>query len=82
MSRHLADRNYTTLQPCTGRPSPSSRTWAAAKPPEIGAWVLRTDTELLLKSRYVVPGRLLDAGFAFAFPEWAPAAAHLVAARR
>ena len=37
---------------------------------EIGALVLRTDTELLLKSRRVVPGRLLEAGFGFEFPEW------------
>jgi uncharacterized protein (TIGR01777 family) len=42
---------------------------------EIGAWALRTDTELLLKSRRVVPGRLLDAGFTFTFPDW-PSAAH------
>ncbi|MGH7529545.1 MAG: epimerase [Gemmatimonadales bacterium] len=41
---------------------------------EIGAFFLRTDTELALKSRRVVPGRLLDAGFAFEFAEW-PAAA-------
>lgn len=45
---------------------------------EIGAFVLRTDTELLLKSRRVVPGRLLDAGFAFAHPEWAGACRELV----
>ncbi len=45
---------------------------------EIGAFVLRTDTELLLKSRRVVPGRLLDAGFVFAFPEWRTAVADLV----
>jgi NAD dependent epimerase/dehydratase family enzyme len=31
---------------------------------ELGAFVLRSDTELLLKSRRVVPRRLLDAGFA------------------
>jgi NAD dependent epimerase/dehydratase family enzyme len=37
---------------------------------EIGAFVMRTDTELLLKSRRVVPGRLLDAGFAFRYPTW------------
>jgi uncharacterized protein (TIGR01777 family) len=30
---------------------------------EIGAFVLRTETELVLKSRRVVPGRLLQAGF-------------------
>ena len=48
---------------------------------EIGAFVLRTDTELLLKSRRVVPGRLLGAGFRFELPEWPPAAAELVANR-
>jgi len=45
---------------------------------EIGAVFLRTDTELILKSRRVVPGRLLDAGFTFEFPEWPPAAHDLV----
>src|SRR6185295_5931684 len=30
---------------------------------EIGAFFLRTDTELTLKSRRVVPGRLLEGGF-------------------
>jgi uncharacterized protein (TIGR01777 family) len=41
---------------------------------EVGAVVLRTETELLLKSRRVVPTRLLDAGFTFGFPEWGVAA--------
>ncbi|GAA5040141.1 DUF1731 domain-containing protein [Streptomyces siamensis] len=45
---------------------------------EIGAFALRSDTELLLKSRRVVPGRLLDAGFTFDHPEWRPAADDLV----
>ncbi|WIX99506.1 TIGR01777 family oxidoreductase [Amycolatopsis mongoliensis] len=45
---------------------------------EIGAFVLRSDTELLLKSRRVVPGRMLDAGFAFEHPEWPAAAADLL----
>lgn len=36
---------------------------------EIGAFFLRTETELLLKSRYVVPGRLLASGFQFSFPD-------------
>jgi uncharacterized protein (TIGR01777 family) len=45
---------------------------------EIGALFLRTDTELLLKSRRVVPGRLLEAGFAFDFPDWPSAARNLV----
>lgn len=35
---------------------------------EIGAFVLRTETELLIKSRRVIPGRLLDSGFEFQFP--------------
>jgi hypothetical protein len=36
---------------------------------EIGAFALRTETELLLKSRWVVPKRLLDAGFGFEYPK-------------
>jgi hypothetical protein len=46
---------------------------------ELGAAVLRTDTELILKSRRVVPGRLLEAGFAFEHSEWDTAARDLVA---
>lgn len=46
---------------------------------EIGAFLMRTDTELVLKSRRVVPGRLLDAGYAFAFSAWSEAARDLVA---
>ena len=34
----------------------------------IGAIFMRTETELVLKSRRVVPGRLLDDGFRFRFP--------------
>ncbi len=49
---------------------------------EIGAAVIRTDTELLLKSRRVVPGRLAEAGFEFRFPRWAEAAQNLVERRR
>ncbi|MFI9549855.1 epimerase [Streptomyces sp. NPDC052016] len=45
---------------------------------EAGAFVLRSDTELLLKSRRVVPGRLLEEGFAFGHPEWPEAAEDLV----
>lgn len=44
---------------------------------EIGAFFHRTETELLLKSRRVVPGRLLDAGFHFQFPDWPSAATDL-----
>jgi len=51
---------------------------AAAWMAEIGAFFLRTDTELLLKSRRVVPGRLLAEGFTFDHPQWPEAAANLV----
>ncbi len=44
---------------------------------EIGAFFMRTETELLLKSRRVVPGRLLQSGFAFSFPDWPQAAEDL-----
>lgn len=44
---------------------------------EAGAFVLRTETELILKSRRVYPRRLLDAGFAFRFPSWPEAARDL-----
>jgi NAD dependent epimerase/dehydratase family enzyme len=46
---------------------------------EVGTWLMRTESELVLKSRRVVPGRLLDAGFQFLFPEWPDAARELVA---
>jgi uncharacterized protein (TIGR01777 family) len=40
---------------------------------ELGAWAIRTETELILKSRWVLPKRLLDAGFTFEYPELEPA---------
>jgi uncharacterized protein (TIGR01777 family) len=36
---------------------------------ELGAFAIRTETELLLKSRWVVPSRLVAAGFEFEFPK-------------
>ena len=45
---------------------------------EIGAIFLRTETELILKSRRVVPTLLLRHGFAFQFPAWPEAADDLV----
>lgn len=45
---------------------------------ELGAFILRTESELVLKSRCVVPGRLLDAGYNFEFPDWAEAVDDLV----
>jgi len=44
---------------------------------EIGAFLMRTETELILKSRRVVPRRLLETGFQFQFPHWQQAAADL-----
>jgi NAD dependent epimerase/dehydratase family enzyme len=46
---------------------------------EIGAVLMQTESELVLKSRRVVPGRLLAAGFQFVFPDWPTAARDLVA---
>jgi len=46
---------------------------------ETGAFFLRTDTELLLKSRRVVPGRLLASGFEFEHAQWSEAARGLTA---
>jgi hypothetical protein len=44
---------------------------------EIGAMLIRTETELLLKSRRVVPGILAKQGFVFEFPSWREAACDL-----
>jgi uncharacterized protein (TIGR01777 family) len=41
---------------------------------EIGAWLMQTESELILKSRRVVPGRLLEHGFLFRWPTWRIAA--------
>jgi len=45
---------------------------------ELAAFFMRTETELVLKSRRVIPTRLLDAGFKFQIPHWAHAAEDLV----
>lgn len=44
---------------------------------ELGAGFLRTETELILKSRRVIPGRLLAAGFSFEFEQWRDAVVDL-----
>jgi len=44
---------------------------------EIGAFLLRTETELILKSRRVVPGKLLQSGFEFCFPHFHQAISEL-----
>jgi hypothetical protein len=46
-------------------------------PLELGAFFLRTETELILKSRRVVPTRLRQAGFTFRYPDWPVAAVEL-----
>lgn len=45
---------------------------------EAAAWALRTEPELVLKSRRVVPRRLAESGFRFEFPHWPQAAQDLV----
>lgn len=73
----LANRKFMSLLRrawCTsyvGLPAPS---WMLS----IGAVLLRTETELVLKSRRVVPRRLLEAGFEFDFPNWRGACDDLV----
>lgn len=49
---------------------------------EIGTMLLRTESELPLKSRRVVPGRLLKSGFRFQYPTWPEAARDLCSRRR
>jgi NAD dependent epimerase/dehydratase family enzyme len=44
----------------------------------IGAFLLRAQSQLVLNSSRVLPGRLLDAGFHFQFPAWPEAAEDLV----
>lgn len=44
---------------------------------EIGAVFLQTETELILKSRRVVPTRLLESGFTFQYAEWDDAVVEL-----
>jgi NAD dependent epimerase/dehydratase family enzyme len=45
---------------------------------ELGAIAIRTETELILKSRWVVPERLSAAGFTFEYPELEPALRSIV----
>ncbi len=48
---------------------------------EIGTALIRSETELVLKSRWVVPEKLLAAGYEFEYPELAPAIRDIVAER-
>jgi NAD dependent epimerase/dehydratase family enzyme len=47
----------------------------------MGAWAMRSETELVLKSRRVIPTRLLQSGFTFQYPEWPAAVLELVKRR-
>jgi uncharacterized protein len=49
---------------------------------ELGAIGIRTETELILKSRWVLPERLSAAGYVFDYPELEPALTQIVAERR
>ena len=49
---------------------------------ELGAFFLGTETELVLKSRRVIPGILAQSKFNFQFPDWAEAARDLCNRRR
>ena len=49
---------------------------------EIGTFLMRSESELVLKSRRVVPTLLLKHGFPFAFPTWPAAAQDLVSRMR
>jgi len=49
---------------------------------EAGAFAMGTETELVLKSRRVIPTRLLNEGFEFEHPSWPDAARDLCARRR
>jgi hypothetical protein len=59
---------------CTSYVGVPAPTWALS----IGAVFMRTETELILKSRRVVPKRLFDAGFEFHFPNWRGACQDLI----
>jgi NAD dependent epimerase/dehydratase family enzyme len=49
---------------------------------ELGSFAIRTETELVLKSRWVVPTRLVQAGYEFRYPLLHGALADIIADRR
>jgi uncharacterized protein (TIGR01777 family) len=79
--------NLAAPAPLTNREFMAALRWAWDMPNglpapsvaiRLGAIFLRTEPELVLGSCRAIPRRLLDAGFAFEFPEWAEAAEDLV----
>jgi uncharacterized protein (TIGR01777 family) len=72
----LPNREFmAALRDAWGMPNGLPAPWPLL---EIGTFLMRTESELVLKSRRVVPGRLLEAGFNFEFPDWPEAAEDLV----
>jgi uncharacterized protein len=67
-SPHPVDNRtlMATLRAAVGAPFGLPAPRAVLEP---AMWLLRTEPELVLKSRWVQPQRLLDAGFAFRYPE-------------
>jgi uncharacterized protein len=59
---------------CGARFGLPSEPWMLA----VGAFLMRTETELLLKSRRVIPAVLQKHGFEFRFPTWPEAAQNLI----
>ncbi|MBV8895098.1 MAG: TIGR01777 family oxidoreductase [Acidobacteriaceae bacterium] len=59
---------------CTSYVGVPAPTWALS----IGALFMRTETELILKSRRVIPKRLQDSGFDLHFPKWRGACQDLI----
>ena len=45
---------------------------------EVGAAVIHTESELILKSRWVIPERLLNAGYTFRYPDLEPALRQII----
>ena len=76
----LANRDMMlVLRRVLGVPfGPPAPLWAL----ELGAFFLRTETELIIKSRRVVPGRLLAVGSEFHFPHFEQAVAEIEERRR
>ncbi|MGD0683314.1 MAG: DUF1731 domain-containing protein, partial [Terracidiphilus sp.] len=79
--------NIVAPNPLTNREFMAALRWAWDVPNglpvpslaiKLGAIFLRTEPELVLQSCRAIPGRLLEAGFEFEFPEWAGAAEDLV----
>ncbi len=69
-----AEFMQTFRKACSARIGMPATKWML----ELGAILLRTETELILKSRRVVPKRLIQAGFEFDYPDWGTAVRSLV----